>query len=120
MPKTNIEWTIKPSTIGVKLDARVRMIQPAIGAVAAQYAKNGQEKARATSLYNDDTGELRASTFGRAEGTDVVIGAGAGHTVYVHEGTSRMAARPFILNAANETAPAYFDAAGNLVKRLLG
>ena len=57
-----------------------------------------------------DTGRLRDSIAHQLEGYDsVVIGTNVEYGIYVHEGTHRMAGRPFLRNAAQNHAQEYAD-----------
>lgn len=103
-----------------ELRRRMAALEPALNALGRSYAGRGQESASATSLYEDRSGNLRQSTFGDSEKTTVRVGATMDYAIHVHEGTSRMAARPFITATVNELAPQYAQDAATLVKRVLG
>lgn len=67
----------------------------------------GQRLAQACVLVVDDakvecpvdTGRLQGSITYEVEGTDGYVGSNVEYAPYVHEGTSKMAARPFLMNA---------------------
>jgi len=63
-----------------------------------------EDAAKATTLYNDRTGDLRKSTRGEMKfsvnGTVKAGGKDAPYGAFVNNGTSRMAARPFMEDAA--------------------
>ena len=57
-----------------------------------------------------DTGRLRDSITHQLEGYDsVIVGTNVEYGIYVHEGTHRMAGRPFLRNAAQNHAEEYAD-----------
>ncbi len=121
MARANAVWTISPNAqIGRRLGAIVATAPGATHALAASHAARGESRAKGTTLYTDRTGNLRGGTFGRADGNDIIIGATAEYAIYVHEGTRYMSARPFLREAAEETAPEYFEDVGRLYMRLLG
>jgi hypothetical protein len=51
------------------------------------------------------TGELRDSERMSVSGSTLRLDALADHAVYVHQGTSRMGARPFMVDAVNAGVP---------------
>lgn len=62
-------------------------------------------KENCTSMKAVDTGTLRASITSKADNNKVSIGTNVEYGVYVHEGTSKMDARPFLRNAVFEHIP---------------
>ena len=118
---SRIEWTIRPNAqIGAKL-ARMEGARPAIAEMAGSHASRAEGRMKAGAPWNDRTGHARASLYGRAEGTDIELGttnSEYGH--YLELGTSKMAPRPIIKPTADETAPAYFNDAAEVVRRLMG
>ena len=71
-----------------------------------------------------DTGDLKASISARSEaaadGAEGAVSAGAAHAVYVELGTSRMAARPFLLPACQAERGAMLDAVARAVRGVIG
>jgi len=62
-----------------------------------------------------DTGALRNSIQGAMTGpASGEVAVGAEHGIYVHEGTARMAARPFLQLAAEQVRPGFEAAAAKL------
>lgn len=57
-----------------------------------------------------DTGELRSSETAESDDTSLTLTAGTDHAVYVHQGTRRMAARPFMRDAVEAGMPAIVNA----------
>jgi HK97 gp10 family phage protein len=57
-----------------------------------------------------DTGELRDSESAEHTDTTLTLRATAGHAIYVHQGTSRMGARPFMRDAVNAGMPRLTEA----------
>ena len=49
-----------------------------------------------------DTGTLRSSINYQVDGMTASIGTNVEYAPYVHEGTSKMAGRPFLMNAAEK------------------
>jgi HK97 gp10 family phage protein len=116
-----VEWIISPNAqIGARLNRLVQAAGPATAALAQTHAARGEAKIKATTAYTDRTGNLRGSSFGRAEGTDIEIGATAHYAIYLELGTRKMSARPFIVPTANEVAPEYFEDCGRLYMRIMG
>lgn len=57
-----------------------------------------------------DTGALRDSEQATSDDRSLTLTAGTDHALYVHQGTSRMAARPFMRDAVEANIPAIVDA----------
>lgn len=70
-----------------------------------------------------DTGDLKDSVCARSEavagGAEGEVAAGAAHAVYVELGTSRMAARPFLLPACQAERGALLDAVARAVRGVI-
>ena len=70
-----------------------------------------------------DTGDLKASISARsqaaADGAEGAVTAGAAHAVYVELGTSRMAARPFLLPAYQAERGALLAAVARAVRGVI-
>ena len=70
-----------------------------------------------------DTGDLKASISARSEaaadGAEGAVTAGAAHAVYVELGTSRMAARPFLLPACQAERGALLAAVARAVRGVI-
>lgn len=70
-----------------------------------------------------DTGGLRGSETMRVEGKTLTITAGAGlpdaRALYVHEGTVRMQARPYMREAVEQGAQGIVDAIADAANREL-
>lgn len=70
-----------------------------------------------------DTGDLKASISARsqaaADGAEGAVMAGAAHAVYVELGTSRMAARPFLLPACQAERGALLAAVARAVRGVI-
>ena len=113
-------WPKPISNITNPLERLIAGAEAGLHEVAQDHASRGESRAKQTELYNDETGKLRGGTFGRAEGTDIYIGAIEPYTVHVHEGTRYMAARPFLVEAAEETGPEYAEDAGQFLMQMLG
>lgn len=66
-----------------------------------------------------DTGELLENVRGVMTGdTEGEVISDTDHTIYVHEGTVRMAARPFLQIAAEQARPTFEQKAARLVSDL--
>lgn len=88
----------------------------AFGIMRGLEAAGGKCEGYAKDECPVDTGRLRDSITHQLEDHDsVVIGTDVEYGIYVHEGTSRMAGRPFLRNAAQNHAQEYAD----LVKQSL-
>lgn len=57
-----------------------------------------------------DTGELRGSETATSDDTSLTLTASSDHAVYVHQGTRRMAARPFMRDAIGAGMPSIVNA----------
>lgn len=120
MANGQIVWTKRPSAeIGRNLARAAQAAPGAFNELAQFHAARGETRAKSTTLYRDQSGNLRAGTFGEADGTTIYLGAMADYTVPVHEGTMYMASRPFLKDAADQTAPEYFQDAGELSVKIL-
>lgn len=77
----------------------------------------------ARQLCSVDTGDLKASISARsqaaADGAEGEVSAGAAHAVYVELGTSRMAARPFLLPACQAERGALLAAVARAVRGVI-
>jgi HK97 gp10 family phage protein len=56
------------------------------------------------------SGALRDSESADSDETSLTLSAGTDHGIYVHQGTRRMAARPFMRDAVEAGVPAIVDA----------
>lgn len=76
--------------------------------------------AHATANTPVDTGALKNSKQVEiaGDGMSSKISWSADHAIYVHEGTRRMAARPFAKDAFDKVAPSIVDALNQLASRL--
>ena len=95
------------------------------GACAAGLAQGVSAMADgARRLCPVDTGDLKASISARSEpiagGAEGEGAAGAAHAVYVELGTSRMAARPFLLPACRAERGALLAAVARAVRGVIG
>ena len=116
-----ITWITPPSKIAKVLAQRTAAMDGALNANAQSHASRGESAMKAGAPWNDQTGFARASLYGEAEGTDVVLGTTNGeYGPYLELGTSKMAPRPIIVPTANELAPQYFSTSADIVRRLLG
>lgn len=57
-----------------------------------------------------DTGELRGSETATSDDTSLTLTASSDHAVYVHQGTRRMRARPFMTDAIEAGMPSIVNA----------
>ena len=57
-----------------------------------------------------DTGELRGSETAESNDASLTLTAGSDHALYVHQGTRRMAARPFMRDAIEAGLPSIVKA----------
>ncbi len=57
-----------------------------------------------------DEGDLRDSEDVKGTETTLTLTAGTDHALYVHQGTHRMGARPFMADALNAVEPGLGDA----------
>lgn len=121
MAQRGFQWVKTPSgTIGRTIAKATAQMEPALGALAANTGSRGETQMRSNAPWQDRTGFARASLYGRAEGTDVVLGtSNAEYGVYLELGTSRMAPREIIGPTLDELAPQHFEDAAELVMRLL-
>lgn len=75
-----------------------------LGKLLARYAAKTETAAKARCPV--DTGRLRGSINWRIEidggGLVAIIGTNVSYAIYVHEGTSRMAGRPFLVEGLNQ------------------
>jgi len=67
-----------------------------------------------------DTGELRDSESAEHTDTTLTLRATAGHAIYVHQGTSRMGARPFMRQAVEAAVPRLTEAIVSQAEASLG
>lgn len=117
----NLVWITPPSHIARVLAQRTAGMEAGIQALAQSHASRGETKMRSGAPWTDRTGYARSSLYGRAEGTDVVLGtSNTEYGVFLELGTSKMAPRPIIVPTVNETAPEYFEDAAEFVMRKLG
>lgn len=88
-----------------------RIINSPSGPVAAEFARLGArmeasaKRLLSGELINVDTGRLRASTtwaLGDRGGLVLTLGSGAHYSVFLHEGTRYIEARPYLEIAARE------------------
>ena len=120
MTNSEFRWVIKPSVqIGARV-AELAKAEPTVEELAQYHASKGETLAKATDAYTDRTGNLRQSTYGVADGTTIEIGATMDYAPDVELGTSKMAARPFLKPAADQTATEYFEDAVKVVDGILG
>lgn len=121
MAQSGFQWVRTPSgTIGRTIAKATAAMEPALGALAANTASRGDSMMKSGAPWQDRTGFARASLYGRAEGTDVVLGTANGeYGPFLELGTSRMAPRPIIGPTLDELAPEHFESAAELVMRLL-
>jgi hypothetical protein len=116
-----VVWIKPPSTIAKVLAQRTAAMEGALQGNAASHASRGEAAMKSGAPWNDRTGYARASLYGRAEGTDVVLGTTNGeYGPYLELGTSKMEPRPIIVPTAQAAAPPYFKDAAEIVRRLLG
>jgi malic enzyme len=116
-----VVWIKPPSTIARVLAQRTAACEAGLRGNAQSYASRGQSQMVAGAPWNDQTGYARASLFGRAEGTDVVLGTTNGeYGPFLELGTSKMEPRPIIVPTANELAPPYFQDSAQIVTRTIG
>lgn len=120
MAGKTLVWIKPPSDIARVLAQRTAAMEPALNALAQSHASRGESKMKAGAPWNDRTGAARGGLFGRAEGTDIILGGSVHYQIYLELGTSKMAARPIIVPTVNEQAPEYFKDAADTVGRLLG
>lgn len=66
-----------------------------------------------------DRGELRASETAESDANSLTLAAGTDHAVYVHQGTRRMAARPFAKDAIEAGAPQVAASVGQSIAESL-
>ena len=98
----NVQFRIKSNRFG----SASGMLKSAIGRA---FASSGQtifaDMQRRTPV---DTGALRASESVTTTDTSITLRAGSGeagaYAIYVHQGTHRMSARPFMVDAVNAGA----------------
>lgn len=73
-------------------------------------------KAHAQTNCPVDTGQLRASIYGRTEGAlSGRVFTGTEYAEYVEYGTTKMGAQPFLSPAAETVRPAFIAAMGQIV-----
>lgn len=87
-----------------------QMIPTAIGKALEQIGllAEGHVIGYMTKEYIVDTGRLRNSiTHAIRKGMDVIVGTNVSYGKYVHNGTSRVAARPFLTDPINEHMAEY-------------
>ena len=66
-----------------------------------------------------DTGTLRDSIKSEAKGLEANIGSDCRYAGYVHDGTYKMAARPFLDSAAEKELEDFDDKLADEIERLL-
>lgn len=121
MAQAGIEWVIRPSAeIGRNLNRAGAGGEAAVGEMATFHASLGETRMKTDAPWRDQTGNARGSLFGRAEGTDVVLGGTANYIAYLELGTTRMAAYPVIRPTIDAIASDYVEDAGEILMRLLG
>lgn len=116
-----VTWIKPPSDIARVLAQRTAQMEGALQGNAASHASRGESAMKSGAPWNDQTGFARASLYGRAEGTDVVLGTTNGeYGPYLELGTSKMAPRPIIGPTAQELAPPYFQDSAQIVTHIIG
>jgi hypothetical protein len=105
----------------MELTRRVGRIEPALRVLAITHAARGEAWMRAGAPWNDQTGFARAALYGKAQGTDIVLGTtNDEYGPFLEMGTVRMAPRPIIQPGLAFVAPAYFKDAVRLMRGILG
>lgn len=66
-----------------------------------------------------DTGELRGSETAESDDASLTLRATAEHAIYVHQGTHKMPARPFMTDAIEAGLPDVVDAIAAAADRTL-
>lgn len=119
-------WITLPSTIASKLDHFAANVEGGIHKLADSHASRAESAMKAGAPWNDHTEHARQGLTGTAEGADIYLFGTMFYNPYLETGThnedgsERMAPRPIIVPTMNETAPAYFSDAGELVMAMLG
>ena len=97
-----VSWTTKfKSNIPPALAA----LTPAVDEIERRVAHRVLDIAE--TLVPVDTGELRDSGDIQKQGDGYDVFYSAGHAVFVHNGTRRMPARPFLTHAVNRAEPEF-------------
>lgn len=97
--------------IGIQIK-NMAQIKMAFGRAPALMAKELNTAIKKTTLFimgksmvntPVDTGRLRSSTYSRFGNLQGEVGTNTNYDVFVHNGTRFMKARPYLLNAVNES-----------------
>lgn len=82
--------------------------------VVAKAALDIEAQAKARAPVR--TGFLRSSIAASGAGLEWQVSVGAAYAVFVEFGTSRMAARPYLVPAVEAVAPGFIDALAKVVR----
>ena len=83
----------------------------------ADTASDIEEEAKANCPV--DTGRLKSSIKADVQGLEANIGSDVEYAHFVHDGTYKMAARPFLESAANKELEGIEDRIADAIARLL-
>src|SRR5690606_29161537 len=73
--RRHFRWKRTPTrAIGRPLQARAAALKPALHALAASHAARAEAAMKTGAPWNDQTGYARGALFGRADGTDIILG----------------------------------------------
>jgi hypothetical protein len=100
-----------------KIDQLIARLEPEVGMILGKAAHDGF--GLSSQMVPVDTGNLKNSGQIDGRGTEWTITYSTEYAIYVHEGTHRMTARPFLRNACLRQVPSMRAAFAQLEGRLL-
>jgi HK97 gp10 family phage protein len=119
--RSGFRWSSSPGKLGTEVARRVAKIELAMRALAAAHAARAEGAMKSNAPWMDQTAFARGSLYGRAEGTDIILGTtNAEYGIFLELGTVNMAPRPVIRETLDQTAQAYFRDAVALAGGILG
>lgn len=105
------------ATIDMNFDFRDLDIDDIVERELSNTANNIEESAK--KITPVDTGRLRASITADVRGLEANIGTDVEYARYVHDGTYKMEARPFLYEAADNELEGIEDRIADDIARLL-
>lgn len=100
-----------------KLPLIARRLPEAAGRVVKKTAFDVEAGAKA--VVPVDTGNLKNSIAAEMTGpAEAIVGTGVEYSVYVELGTVKMAARPYLIPAAEHARPSFIEAMSHLERML--
>lgn len=111
----NVKMISHASKVLSKYKSNKRAALEAIGQAATEITVDYMDTRYGAPIR--ETGDLMASIAFKVGRNDVIIGSNINYAVFIHEGTPKMRARPFLRDAINENKKVYSELAADELGR---